>query len=229
MEKYLDIIRTSTLFRGIGGEDVLELMRCLGCTIGKYRRGEFIFMSGSKITRAGIVLEGKTRAENVNYSGEASIISVFSPGEVFGDVLMTSDDLGSPVNMLAAEDCVLLFVPFENIMRSCTNSCARHSQVRINLLDEISKKFFVMNKKIRYLSNKSLRGRIAEFLIDSMAEAGSRTFNISYSREGLAALLGANRSALSRELSRMQTDGVITFYKNSFKVEDESKLKSCFN
>ena len=61
-----------------------------------------------------------------------------------------------------------------------------------------------------------------------MSDAGGRTFNTSLSREDLAALLGANRSALSRELSRMQADGILSFYKSSFKIEDADKLRDCF-
>ena len=41
-------------------------------------------------------------------------------------------------------------------------------------------------------------------------------FNGPISREELAAYLCVNRSALSRELSLMQEEGLITFQKNQF-------------
>ena len=65
-------------------------------------------------------------------------------------------------------------------------------------------------------------------MLDCMSDAGSRTFNTALSREELAALLGVNRPALSRELSRMQSDGILSFYKSSFKIENPDRLRDCF-
>ena len=44
----------------------------------------------------------------------------------------------------------------------------------------------------------------------------SPAFEIPFSREGMAAYLCMNRSALSHELSRMQQEGIISFRKNRF-------------
>ena len=45
---------------------------------------------------------------------------------------------------------------------------------------------------------------------------GSATFSLGISRENMADCLCVNRSALSRELSLMQEEGLITFQKNQF-------------
>lgn len=52
------------------------------------------------------------------------------------------------------------------------------------------------------------------------ARTGRSTFSLGCSREDLADLLGVNRSALSRELSRMREDGLIDCYRDSFRVLD---------
>ncbi|MGI6268962.1 MAG: Crp/Fnr family transcriptional regulator [Candidatus Howiella sp.] len=225
---YYALLRRAILFRGIDEEDIARLFGCLHCRVQDYEKGEYLFLADERITAAGILLEGRTCAESPHLNGEQSIVQTFAAGEMFGDLLMSGGSSGSPVNMRAAEDCRILFLPFDRIMDGCAENCAAHRQLRVNLLTEISEKFFRLNRKIRYLSNRSLRCRIAEFLLDCMSDAGGRTFNTSLSREDLAALLGANRSALSRELSRMQADGILSFYKSSFKIEDADKLRDCF-
>ena len=43
-------------------------------------------------------------------------------------------------------------------------------------------------------------------------------------RAELAAYLNCDRSALSRELSRMQEDGLIELFRNTFKLLDPERL-----
>ena len=56
------------------------------------------------------------------------------------------------------------------------------------------------------------------------ARAGADTFTIPFSRAGLADYLNCERSALSREISRMRDEGLIETYKNSFKLLNKAEL-----
>ena len=47
-----------------------------------------------------------------------------------------------------------------------------------------------------------------------------RTFAVSFSREEMASFLCVNRSALSHELSLMEQEGLITFRKNVFTLNE---------
>ncbi|MBR3971798.1 MAG: winged helix-turn-helix domain-containing protein, partial [Ruminococcus sp.] len=129
------------------------------------------------------------------------------------------------VSVIAKKDCKVLFIDFEKLTEGAFIPLCR--QVLKNILGGIAEKFWFLNRKIAYLSCKSLRSRIAMFLLDMQKKYGSFTFNLDYNREELSSLLGANRSALSRELSRMQSEKIISFYKSSFKIEDIHALKKC--
>ena len=69
-----------------------------------------------------------------------------------------------------------------------------------------------------YLTEPQLRRRILLFLRDRREEAGSDYFRLPYSRQEMAEVLGVNRSALSRELGRMQREGLLEFYRSSFRL-----------
>lgn len=226
MEKYYPVLRDSALFSGMENGEIEKLLSCLDCNKKEYKKGELVQLAGDRVVAAGLLLEGSLIAENISYSGEEDIISAFLPGDIFGDVLMSAGGKQSPVNITASSDSTALFIPFESIMGGCENNCPLHQRLRINLLSEISAKFLALNRKIRYLSIRSLRRRIAEFLLNTASDKNSLTFETGLSRQEMAALLGANRTALSRELGRMQQSGMISFYKGSFKIEDLSALKS---
>lgn len=225
MERYFEIMSSSIPFKGFTEDELKHVVKTLKLSPVSFSRGSIIFSQGETVTHAGLLLKGSVTAESVSYSGERRIIQTHSTGSLFGDVLMSSLDHPTPVSIITKEDSAVLFLSFEQIAESaCDPICRR---VLKNMLHGIADKFWQLNRKIAYLSCRSLRGRIAMFLFDMQKEFRSGTFHLEYSREELASVLGANRSALSRELSRMQSENIISYYKNSFKIEDTEKLKNC--
>ena len=73
---------------------------------------------------------------------------------------------------------------------------------------------------------KSLRGRICMWLLEQRERCGADTFTTSMNRTELAAFLNCDRSALSRELSRMQEEGLIELFRGSFKLPDPERLRA---
>ena len=71
---------------------------------------------------------------------------------------------------------------------------------------------------------KSLRGRICMWLLEQRKRCGAETFSTAMTRTELAAFLNCDRSALSRELSRMQEEGLIELFRGSFKLPDPERL-----
>ena len=55
-------------------------------------------------------------------------------------------------------------------------------------------------------------------LLMQHSEGAGKAFSLPFGREEMAVHLGCDRSALSRELAAMKKDGIIDYYKNSFKV-----------
>ena len=68
------------------------------------------------------------------------------------------------------------------------------------------------------LSAKGIRSRVMMYLSAQAAQAGSTEFSIPFDRQQLADYLNVERSALSKELGRMQREGILTFRKNHFQL-----------
>jgi CRP-like cAMP-binding protein len=224
MENLSASLSLCVLFQGMTEEERLALCRCLGSRRAAYRKGELLWLYGDAVDHCGVVLSGRINAENVSSDGRRTILASHGPGGVFGDVLMSLPGTASPADILAAEDSEVLLMPFDKLMSGCPNNCRAHTLLRQNLMAEISEKYWAMRRKIGYLSLRSLRGRVARLLLDEAARSRSDTFSLGCSREELADTLGVNRSALSRELGRMKTEGLLDFYRDSFKLLNEDAL-----
>ena len=103
-------------------------------------------------------------------------------------------------------------------------SSAAHWKLLQNWLETISGKYFSLDCRLELLCCKSLRGRICLWLLEQRDQTGSDTFTITMTRAELAAYLNCDRSALSRELSRMQEDGLIELFRSTFKLLDPERL-----
>ena len=73
-----------------------------------------------------------------------------------------------------------------------------------------------MNDRIQILSKITLREKILTLLNQYRHKFDSNTFDLPFDRADMAIYLGADRSALSRELSKLKQDGIIDFKKNHF-------------
>ena len=215
---------SASLFSGLSAADVTSFLQAARCRMMSFPRGAIVLGQGDRVTAAGVLLSGKIKAYRLNRQGEENLQSVLGPGGMFGDMLMATDNGKSPVTVEATEDARVLFVPFDSIMAAPGDFGDR---LRVNLLHELSARYWALNRKVRYLSERSLRGRIALFLLDAAQDQGGPTFTLSMTREAMASLLGVNRSALSRELSRMEKDGLLAVYRGSFRLLDREGLESC--
>lgn len=225
MKKYYDILRSSQPFLGFSDDELSDVLAFMGASPVSFAKGSTVFNQGDTITHSGILLEGSIIAESVSYSGVRRVMQTLAPGDLFGDVLMYSENQPTPVTTLVKEDSKVLLIDVTELMEKACNPLCR--RVLINILHGLADKFWTLNRKIAYLSCKEMRAKIAMFLLDMQKRYASLTFIVEYSREELASLLGVNRPALSRELSRMQAEGIISYYKSSFKIESLQKLKDC--
>ena len=208
MKSYLPLLRSTSLFAGLSAEELQTLLTQLGAVIRSYGKGEALVLAGEPNHRVGVVLSGELEAYRPGPQGARIPITRMEPGGVFGDVLGGSS-LASPVTVLAACPCEVLLIPYERLLLS--DGSPAHQQTLRNLVD--------------LLVLKSLRAKVCAYLLSEAERAGSMTFSIPFSRIQLADYLNCDRSALSRELSQMQRDGLLDTYKSSFKLLEPDTLR----
>ena len=71
---------------------------------------------------------------------------------------------------------------------------------------------------IFYIKPKKIRERVSYYLSGLASSLGTTEFDIPFNREQFADYLNVDRTALSKELSNMQSEGLIEFKKNHFKL-----------
>lgn len=222
MNNYLPLLQSTSLFAGIEAEELRILLSELRASVRSYGRGETLVEFGLPNRQVGIVLSGRIEAWRPAANGARIPMTHMGPGGVFGDVLGGSS-LTSPVNVTAAAQCEVLLVPYERLLLS-DGSPARQKVLQ-NLVRTISDKYFTLSRRVELLMLKPLRAKVCAYLLGEAEQAGSTTFTVPFTRVQLANYLDCDRSALSRELSCMQRDGLLETYKSSFKLLNVDALR----
>ena len=82
-----------------------------------------------------------------------------------------------------------------------------------------------VNRPIAKARFDAILAKVCAYLLSEAEQQGSLTFSIPFSRIQLADYLNCDRSALSRELSLMQRDGLLDTYRSSFKLLQPDALR----
>lgn len=225
-KKWLDLLVSSPLFKGIPGEELNTTLECLRPGVKAYKKNEFIALAGRNFEGLGIMLSGEAAITKETASGSRMIMTLLEPGGMFGEMAAFSGMKVWPATVIAQNNCSVLFLAPEKIVGECPRMCTSHRLLITNMLKIVSNKALMLNRKLEYLTIPTLRGKICSFFLEQYKKTGSTIFMMPMKRNELADFLNVSRPSLSREMSRMRDEGIIEFHMSSIKIKDLESLKT---
>lgn len=217
MEMLLEGLKKSEVFSGFP-EDVLRNCVLPHRQIQEYWKDICLIRPQQKVSRFGILLSGRVNIMHIFMEGSYSLIGSLCQGEILGaDLIFTRSQL-SPYHAVTVSDTRIAHFPGELATKPGMLPDVWRAELTRQLAVWISNGNIKKEYRLAILSQKGMRERITTYLTLQAARRQTTTLTIPFSREELAAYLCVNRSALSRELSLMQEEGLITFQKNQFRL-----------
>ncbi len=213
----LKILQSCPLFTDISREELYAVLNCLQARVIHVSRGQLIFQEGQQAAEIGIVLSGWVQIIREDYFGNRSIIGRAEPSQLFGEAFACAGT-EMLVGVIAATDGEIMLADCRKVLTLCKNSCTFHNKIIFNLLQIVAQKNLLLSQKLEILSCRSTREKLMRYLLQEAKSAGNDEFCIPYDRQGLADFLGVERSALSAEISKMRSDGLIECKKNWFRL-----------
>ena len=211
-----DILHRSLLFRGLTPEEISAALDFLHAEEKRYTKGTGILHAGTLTDRMGLVLEGSVTIENNDMWGNRSILSHVGKGQFFAETYAYLSDEPMLVDVVANENCRILFLRIGSLRRSSPSVNSWGMTFVSNLLSVSAHKNLALSERSFHTAPKTIRGRVLSYLNTVSLQKDSHEFDIPFDRQQLADYLNLERSALSKELGKMQRDGLITVRKNHF-------------
>lgn len=226
IEKVQSIAKDCMLFKDMNGEELSALLTCLDFKIRSFSRNDIINMAGDFFEGIGVVIDGQVAVVKENIVGERIIFDILGRGELFGEMAAFTGVRKWPATIIANTECTVMHVPADKLVGQCSQTCTAHTKLIMNMLGILSHKALTLNRQLEYLSIKSIRGRIASFLLEQYKKSGKTTFMLAMNRNELADFLNVARPSLSREMCRMRDEGMIDFHRSSVRIRDMEALKA---
>lgn len=223
--EHLYILKNTPLFSGVGGGQINSMLGCLCPRKARFVKGSLILAAGEETRSIGIMLSGQAFVYKDDILGRRSVLTVLSPADMFAESFLCAGITSSPVTVEAGDDCDVLLIPFERIIKTCGSCCAHHNALIENMLGIIARKNMALSDKIDHIAKKTTKQKLASYLLLQAAENGLE-FSLPFDRQGLADYLCVNRSALSRELSRISDEGILSFKRDRFAIDDLEALEA---
>ena len=216
VEDEITVLKRCPLFSGIDPDELLAMLDCLQVRRVTVEKNGFVFREGDAAEYVGIVLSGAVQIVREDYYGNRSILGVSQAGEIFGEAYACTGIQFLPVSVMAAQKSRIMLADCKRIITGCGHSCTFHSKMINNLLQVVAEKNMQLSRKLELMSKKTTREKLLSYLLEQAKIAGSPNFTIPFDRQQLADYLGAERSALSAEISRMRKDGIFLCEKSRF-------------
>lgn len=218
-----ELVKSCPLFRGIDPTDLGGMLKCMSAREIEPERGEFIMTTPGSAPLMGVVLAGEVEMISEDYFGKKSLLTVLPVGSVFGESYSCVKARNRTIAYQASGKCRVLLLDYDRILHACKLVCRFHHRMIENMVELIAEKNLELIEKLEVTSRTSIREKLLTYLTRQAERTGSATFQVPMGRTELAEYLCTDRSAMTRELSRMREEGLIDFDKRTFTLLDWKK------
>lgn len=120
--------------------------------------------------------------------------------------------------MQAIEDSKVIFINAQKLINYCLSTANFQKDVINNLLIIFAFKNQNLVQKLRAIAKRLICEKLLFYFSLEAKIQNFSTVKLSFNRQELANYLFVDRSAPSRELSKMKKDGLIIYKKNTIKL-----------
>lgn len=193
-------------------------------TIQKYKKNENIYCEGETPTYLMCLLSGKVKIYKDGVGGRSQIIRVIKSHEYFAYRAYFAEE-NYVTAATAFEPCTICLIPMPTIVKLIQEN----PELSMFFIRQLSKDLGISDERTVSLTQKHIRGRLAEsllFLKDTYGvEEDQCTLSIYLSREDLANLSNMTTSNAIRTLSNFAAEKLIIIDGRKIKLIEEEKLK----
>ena len=169
---------------------------------------------------------GKVRIFKTSMSGREQVLALNGPGESIAE-LPVFDGGPYPASAVAIEDTEIAFIS----RRDFHAYCLEHPEVALKVLSVVGARLRRLVGIIEELSFTTIRQRLISTLLKLAQSDGKKTergieFQLPATHQELANQLGTVRELISRNLMRLQAEGLLDVDAREIVVKDMKGLRA---
>lgn len=218
------MLSRSPLFAGLPAATLSQLMETIPYQVKKFAKDVMVVSSGDEANHLLVLQKGTVKGEMTDFSGKILKIENIEAPRPLAIAFLFGHKRQFPVTVTTLTETEIVFLPIPSFL----TLMQVNQKILLNYLNAISSQTQFLSGKLHLLSFKSIKEKIAHFMLQSLGPQESG-FILQQTQQELADLLGVTRPALARVLGEMQREGLFIIDKKSVKIADRQLLRRLLN
>lgn len=202
---YADLISENYLFNGYRPKVVGELIKKTKHKVKTFEKDEIIVHHGEKINCLYIIVKGIVVGESMGYEGKILRIEELIAPDAIAASFIYGKDNSIPFDYVAKEFTKTLVIQKEELMKLLMSD----EKLLTNYFNIISCRAQTQSHKLKMMGLNTLKGKIAQHLIDQSNLNGSLCFMMNKTQNDLSEMFGVARPSISRILKELDDKNII--------------------
>ncbi len=181
-----------------------------------YARRELVALEGEAAQAACFIVSGQVRIYKLSPEGRQQVLDRLGPGEAF-NLVPLFDGLPNPASAEAANAVTICLLARQDLLEALR----RYPAVAEALLADFAGRLRRMSALVEDLSFRTVRARLARFILRQAAIPGRRL-----TQAEMAAELGTVRDVIGRTLADFQAEGLVAIDRHRIIIKDRPALES---
>jgi len=186
--------------------------------VKSFKKGEWIAQQGDIVNALYILLKGSAKTEMISDSGGILNVEIINAPNPLAPAFLFAANNHFPVDVVALEDCEIILIAKDSIVDQLT--CNEEFLQGFMMFN--SNRVHFLSERLKLLSTKTIKGKLAQYIL---GRANGMQFTLDRKQTELAEYFGVTRPSLSRSLSEMIEEGIISLKRKNGTILDPIKLK----
>lgn len=191
-----------------------EFAACFKPVKKNYSRGEVIMRLDDDNKSVGILISGTAHLITTTFDGTKTIIDYFEQGSIFGRRFSPGTQT-DPYTVTAKTKCTVWLVDYLKVITPCEKRCDKHIRLIDTMLLTMAQR---AQLHVEVLGKRSIRGKLMSYFYQVSKARNSRTFVLPLSLSDLADYISADRSAMMREIKKLNDEKIIVSHANKITI-----------
>jgi CRP-like cAMP-binding protein len=217
-QEEINFLRNVPIFAELEEKDLLRVVK-LG-TSQKYKKGNIVVLEQESGAALFVIITGKVKVVRMDEDGREVILSMFGPGEFFGEMSLL-DGLARSASVVATVKSELFMIHRRDFLELLNE----FPSVTISLLAELAMRLRKADMQIKSLSLKDAEGRVANVMLILADDVGIfRKGKVEIDdlplQQDIANMAGTSRETVSRMIHLFIEGGEVQMKGNKLIIND---------
>jgi CRP/FNR family transcriptional regulator, dissimilatory nitrate respiration regulator len=221
MENLWAELAKTNLFSGILPGELSSLFQHKPYQLKQYGKEMHVAHSEDICRDLLVLVSGSVRGEMSDLSEKKLKIEDIAAPRPLASAFVFGKENRFPVDIIANEPSTVMIIPRDVLI----GLLQKNETLLKNYLNVLSSRAQFLSGKIRFLSFKTIREKVANYVLMHPALKGDRVM-LDQSQSELAEFFGVTRPSLARTLSSMEEEGMIRLEKKEITILNREKLNT---